>query len=238
MDALQKVFEYQGAQVSTVMGYDHPWFVAADVCKILEIANTTDAVNRLDDDERTLVYIEGASNGLPVNVINEPGLYSLVLASRKPEAKAFKRWITHEVLPSIRQNGSYSVKPLSPTEALLQAVQILDQQAKQIARLEEKVTVTNHRIDTLDAVNIIGAPQQRLNAMVRKYAHANGLTFSKAWNDFAQDYNTAFHTNIKLLRDNYATKYNLRKFTIPQYLANTGHLEDGLRVADKMLNLH
>ena len=78
-----------------------PWFVAVDVCRALEIGNPTDAMRRLDADERTLVSIEGASNGLPVNAVNEPGLYTLILGSRKPEAKAFKRWITHEVIPAI-----------------------------------------------------------------------------------------------------------------------------------------
>ena len=84
-----------------------PWFVAADVCRALEIGNPTDAMRRLDADERTLVSIEGASNGLPVNVVNEPGLYTLILGSRKPEAKAFRRWITHEVIPAIRKHGVY-----------------------------------------------------------------------------------------------------------------------------------
>lgn len=65
--------------------------MAVDVCHALDIGNPSDALNRLDSDERTLVSIEGASNGKPVNGVNEPGLYSLVLGSRKPEAKAFKR---------------------------------------------------------------------------------------------------------------------------------------------------
>ena len=82
-------------KVRTLTIDSYPWFVAADVCKALEIRNPTDALRRLDSDERTLVSIEGASNGLPVNAVNEPGLYALILGSRKPEAKAFKRWITH-----------------------------------------------------------------------------------------------------------------------------------------------
>lgn len=84
-----------------------PWFVAADVCRALGLGNSSMAISKLDEDERTLILIEGASNGLPVNAVNEPGLYSLVLGSRKPEAKAFKRWITHEVIPSIRKTGGY-----------------------------------------------------------------------------------------------------------------------------------
>lgn len=97
----------QFGSVRTVVKDGEPWFVAADVCKALEIGNPTDVMKRLDDDERTLVSIEGASNTLPVNVINEPGLYAVVLGSRKPEAKTFKRWITHEVIPTIRKTGGY-----------------------------------------------------------------------------------------------------------------------------------
>ena len=69
--------------VRTVLRDGEPWFVAADVCRALEVGNPTDAMRRLDADERTLVSIEGASNGLPVNAVNEPGLYALVLGSRK-----------------------------------------------------------------------------------------------------------------------------------------------------------
>lgn len=93
--------------VRTVIREDAPWFVAADVCRALGLGNSSDVIKRLDEDERTLVSIEGASNGLPVNAVNEPGLYALILGSRKPEAKAFKRWITHEVIPDIRRNGGY-----------------------------------------------------------------------------------------------------------------------------------
>lgn len=87
-----------------------PWFVAADVCRALELGNPSQAISRLDEDEKrtTLISNESAATGIsPVAFINEPGLYSLVLGSRKPEAKAFKRWITHEVIPSIRRNGAY-----------------------------------------------------------------------------------------------------------------------------------
>lgn len=119
MDALQRVFEYQeGALVRTVIRDGGLWFVAADVCRILEIGNPSMAVDRLDDDERTLITIEGASNGLPVNAVNEYGVYSLVFTSRKPEAKTFRRWITHEVIPSIRKTGSYSTAPAYDNDVL------------------------------------------------------------------------------------------------------------------------
>lgn len=89
-----------------------PWFVAADVCKALEISNSRDAVARLDDDEKAAVGLtDTSSNGVTqkreMSIVNEPGLYTLVLGSRKPQAKAFKRWITHEVIPAIRKTGAY-----------------------------------------------------------------------------------------------------------------------------------
>lgn len=94
--------------VRTVVRNGEPWFVAADVCKALKIDNT--ATRRLDDDEKmTLRLTQGESNRTSeTNIINEPGLYSLVLGSRKPQAKAFKRWITHDVIPSIRKHGMYA----------------------------------------------------------------------------------------------------------------------------------
>lgn len=81
------------------------WFVAADVCKALDIGNPSQAIKRLDEDERyTLISNEGRQ----MNIVSESGLYSLVLSSRKKEAKTFKRWVTHEVLPSIRKTGGYN----------------------------------------------------------------------------------------------------------------------------------
>ena len=109
------VFESeQFGSVRTVTRDGEPWFVAADVCKALEIHNAADAIKRLDDDERmTIDSTEGHSGqrggAQSMNIINEPGLYSLVLGSRKPEARAFKRWITHDVIPSIRKTGKYQV---------------------------------------------------------------------------------------------------------------------------------
>lgn len=103
-------------QVRTVIRDGEPWFVAADVCKALEIANNRDAIGRLDSDEKAAVGLtdiscNGVSQQREYAIINEPGLYTLVLGSRKPEAKAFKRWITHDVIPSIRKVGSYNADP-------------------------------------------------------------------------------------------------------------------------------
>jgi len=97
----------------------NPWFVAADVCKALEIVNPRKAVDRLDDDEVTTVtFSDGGKTGkiIPhkINIISESGLYALIIRSSKPAAKDFRKWITSEVLPSIRKTGKYSVVPDDP----------------------------------------------------------------------------------------------------------------------------
>ena len=92
------------------------WFVAKDVCDCLEIKNTTDALKRLDNDERSRFNLGRQGE---TNIVNEYGLYNLVLSSRKPKAKEFKRWITHDVIPQIRKTGTYSMNiPKSLPEAL------------------------------------------------------------------------------------------------------------------------
>ncbi len=126
------------------------------MCRALEIGNPTDAMRRLDADERTLVSIEGASNGLPVNAVNEPGLYTLILGSRKPEAKAFKRWITHEVIPAIRKHGAYMTKSVleqvleNPELVLLMAQRMLEEQRKN-ELLQHELRLAKPKADFYDA---------------------------------------------------------------------------------------
>ena len=90
-----------------------PWFVAADICRVLELRNVTQAIERLDEDEHLMLNIGRQGN---TYLVNEPGLYSLILASRKPQAKPFKRWITHDILPTLRQQGVYALcgEPTEP----------------------------------------------------------------------------------------------------------------------------
>lgn len=109
-------FAYRGRQVRVVADADGcPWFVAADVCTVLGLVNPRKALERLDSDERGVSSIHTPGGHQSMTTVNESGLYSLILGSRKPEARAFKRWVTHEVLPSIRRTGSYSM-PAATTQ--------------------------------------------------------------------------------------------------------------------------
>ena len=138
-----KEFYFGNTPIRVIEKDGNPWFVASEVCGVLGIANATDAVRRLDDDEYALVTIEGISRGNDkANIINESGLYSIVLTSRKPEAKRFKKWVTSEVLPEIRKTGSYSV-PKTREQALAEAVLIantmIEEQKLQIEHQQEYI---------------------------------------------------------------------------------------------------
>ena len=103
-----KIFENENfGQIRTIVDENKdPWFVAIDICNVLDLKNPTVAVGRLDEDERTKLNL--GRQGM-TNMVNEYGLYNLILASRKKEARDFKRWVTHEVLPAIRRDGGYMV---------------------------------------------------------------------------------------------------------------------------------
>ena len=120
MDML-KVFEKaEFGRVRVVECEGEPWFVAKDVCECLELTDVSKTISLLDDDEKGTNSIRTPGGEQQMLVISEPGLYSLILRSRKPEAKAFKRWVTHEVIPSIRKTGGYLIaKPDDTPEAIL-----------------------------------------------------------------------------------------------------------------------
>lgn len=108
--SMPSIFEFETLPVRINTGEDGgTWFVATDVCRVLEIANPSDAYTRLDEDEKGVRIMDTPGGPQQVVMINEAGLYSLVLTSRKSQAKRFKRWVTHDVLPSLRKTGSYSL---------------------------------------------------------------------------------------------------------------------------------
>ena len=168
----------QFGEVRTIAKDGEPWFVAADVCKALEIGNPTDAIRRLDTDERTLVSIEGASNGLPVNAVSEAGLYTLVLGSRKPEAKAFKRWITHEVIPTIRRHGAYATETtiesiIADPESGIKLLQAL--KAEQERRKEAEAIAEAQRPKALFADAVAASDNSILVGELAKILRQNGV---------------------------------------------------------------
>ena len=107
MNNIQVFTNQHFGRVRVVMRDESPWFVAADVCRALDVGNISQAVSRLEQDEIHIILNDTNRGKRSMAVVSEPGLYALVLGSRKPEAQSFRRWITHEVLPAIRQEGAY-----------------------------------------------------------------------------------------------------------------------------------
>ena len=118
--ALERIFHYHEQRLRTVIRDGQIWFVVIDVCGALEISNTRDAISRLVSDDVGLIeLVDSRGRRQKMRIINEAGLYTLVLSSRKPEAKAFGHWVTHEVLPSLRRSGVYRMpdKPAGERKA-------------------------------------------------------------------------------------------------------------------------
>lgn len=108
MNETMQTFNYDNNQVRTVMQDGEPWFVLKDVCNVLGIANDRNVAARLDNDERGVYQMDTLGGTQKMNIINEWGLYNIILRSDKPQTKPFRRWVTHEVLPAIRKSGSYT----------------------------------------------------------------------------------------------------------------------------------
>ncbi len=146
-------------EIRTITKDNEPWFVASDICRSLDLSNPTMAMQRIDDDEKAKFNL-GLSGG-ETNCVNEYGLYSLALASRKKEAKDFKRWITHEVLPSIRKNGGYIAGQEALSDEELMAKALL---------------VANNKIAERD--KIIEQKQARIEQMKPKEIFADAVSAS------------------------------------------------------------
>lgn len=156
MNELQKIFNYENNQVRTVLRNKEPWFVAIDVCRILDLTNPTMALSRLDEDERAKFNLGRQGEA---NIVNESGLYELVFASRKEEAKDFRRWIRKDVLPSIRRTGSYTQEKTQAELLVMMAQDNVNKERRLLAVEEKQDNIVNilslNRNDWRNKVNRI-----------------------------------------------------------------------------------
>lgn len=151
MAELQIFKNEEFGEVRTIKNEKEIWFAAKDVCEMLEIKNTTDAIKNLDVDEVTRLNLGGLSG--ETNFINESGLYTLIIRSRKPEAKKFRKWITSEVLPAIRKTGMYATEDLLENPDLaIKAFQQLKEEREKRKLLESKVEEQRPKVLFADSV--------------------------------------------------------------------------------------
>lgn len=139
-----QLFNFENHEVRSLLVDDEPWFVGKDVAKILGYKDTSDALKKhVDEEDKLTRRFADSGQNREMYIINESGLYSLVLSSKLPSAKKFKRWVTSEVLPALRKTGQYQVKELSGSElmakALIEAQSVLAAKDKQIEEMKPKV---------------------------------------------------------------------------------------------------
>lgn len=170
MNELQIFKNNQFGNVRIVMKGQEPWFVAKDVCECLAISKHRDAISRLDTDERGSLKVDTLGGKQEMATVNEYGLYSLVLSSRKPEAKEFKRWITHDVIPQIRKTGQYIADiPKTLPDALRAYANEVEEHNKAKALIEEQ------KPKVLFADSVAASHTSILVGDLAKLLHQNGV---------------------------------------------------------------
>ena len=177
-----KPFMYGNHEVRTLIIDNQPWFVARDVCNVLEIGNPAQALTRLDPDERADVILNDGRQDRLQLAINEPGLYSLILGSRKTEAKQFKRWITHEVIPSIRKHGVYATaetaeRMMNDPDFMIKVFTELKKEKETRQALEQQVKENQPKILFAEAVE--GSSNSILVAQLATLLKQNGINIGQ-----------------------------------------------------------
>ena len=190
-----QLFNFENHEVRSLLINSEPWFVGKDVALVLEYSNPQKAIRDHVDEEDRTVNESFTVHGTPFTLINESGLYSLVLSSKLPSAKKFKRWVTSEVLPALRKTGQYQVKELSGQElmakALIEAQSVLAAKDKQIEEMKPKVVfadavATSHtsilvgELAKILKQNGIDMGQKRLFAWLRE----NGYLIKRKGTDY------------------------------------------------------
>ncbi|MGP5162596.1 phage antirepressor [Arthrobacter rhombi] len=149
MNDLQR-FEFDGIMVRTIDVDGQPWFVSRDVCTILGLANVAQALVALDEDQKGVITNDTLGGAQQMSIISESGMYQLVLRSRKPEAKPFRRWVTDEVLPTIRRTGSYTTnQTIQATGPDLLALAVLEAQ-RMIEEKDEQLAIAGPKAEAFD----------------------------------------------------------------------------------------
>lgn len=138
------IFKYENNQVRNVIIKGEPWFVLADICKVLEISNARNVSQRLEPDEKGVRQIDTLGGKQKLTIISESGLYAVILRSDKPQAKPFRKWVTSEVLPSIRKTGGYSTKPIDDYKARNLAVKEMNARSRQAQTLVRLAHLTQN----------------------------------------------------------------------------------------------
>ena len=214
MNSSIKIFENpEFGQVRVIVNNSNePLFCLSDVCRILELQASA-VVRRLEEDVISNHPLETNGGIQQFTFVNEEGLYDVILGSRKESTKPFRKWVTSEVLPSIRKTGSYSVKPMTTIEMLaIQAQAMVELERKQREqeqrlyetedKVNELVTIQEENLKQLNKLPLMQeevpsfTPRQELNQMVRTYASSANLKFNEVWNKVYSELYYRYHISL------------------------------------------
>lgn len=204
MNDLQIFNNEEFGEVRTAVVNDEPMFCLIDICKALEIKNATDVAKRLDEDELTRLNL--GSRAGETNFITESGLYAVILRSDKPNAKKFRKWVTSEVLPSIRKTGSYQ-KKLSPQEMMRIQLGMLDDVSDRVSKLENTMNIDYGQQKVLNdlvsarVIKILGGKNS--NA----YKEISRKVFAEINHDYKDYFNVNSRANTPRLKNEQAVEY-------------------------------
>ena len=200
-------FSFEGALVRVINRADGPWWVLADVCKVLEIVLPQRAASRLDADEKGVHTVNTPGGDQAVTTINESGLYSLVLTSRKPEAKRFKKWVTATVLPAIRKDGLYvsGEEKVATGEMSLEEMTLRVMQGLQ-AKLDRAQGIVEEHIELLTVNEFFALTHRyarhservRVGGAAARLAKLRGITLTKSARTLTDRLGNVIHTEVNV----------------------------------------
>ena len=197
-------WNYESSEIRTVQVNGEPWFVLADVCKVLELSSPHKVADRLENDERNQIPVtDSLGRYQNTAIINESGLYTVILRSDKPQAKPFRKWVTSEVLPSIRKHGAYMTeqtleRALTSPDFLIELATQLKTEQEQRRRLETTVAVQEQQIAELQpkasyydvvlnckdllSITTIAKDYGKSGVWLNRYLHENGVQYKQGQN--------------------------------------------------------
>lgn len=156
MNNLQ-IFEFENKNIRTVVKDNQPWFIAKDVCEVLGLGNSRDAVSKLDDEEKGVEKVDTLGGKQSMTLVNESGLYTLIIRSNMPTARPFRKWVTSEVLPSIRKQGAYLTedviaKILKDPNYILGIIQAFSDVKQELSIKNQIIGELKPKVDYLDLI--------------------------------------------------------------------------------------
>lgn len=232
------IFNYENKEVRTIVDEKgNPWWVAKDVCDILEYKDNRVAMRKISDKNKGAYPLPTPGGVQKFQIVSEAGLYKLIMRSDKPEAERFQDWVMEEVLPSIRKTGSYSKENIDPIVAMLDVVkEVRLKQLSMDRELQEIKANQNKTIEYFskkaDLTNVLPETKPKtlranLNQIVRSYARNNDVAYNIVWSELHQEFYYRYRINISLRAKNAGVK-------ILDYAENNGMLEDLVSLANEL----